>query len=77
MRIGIIHIDDLGVGPKVLHVQQPYYFNLLIRIRPFYIRLKIWWTRVQLAKDIHDAHAEQTIWTKATLEKGDVYGSRR
>ena len=76
VQIGIVAIDDFGEDPKVLHIQQRCYFNFMFRPKPFYIRIKIFWTRMQFATELYDAMKDGSIWQPATLEIGSIHGNR-
>ena len=66
-------VDDLAQGPNVLIIRRPWHFTLLIRPRPFWLRLKIWWSRRVLIHDFHEFLAENRakLWiAPPTLEIG-------
>lgn len=65
-------IDDLGIGPRVLIIEIPYYLGFSFRIRPLYLRLVLWLTRKSLVTDVHRLHKESKFWADPLIQIGSL-----
>ena len=66
-------IDDFMQGPKILLIKREYHWRIFIRPRPFWLSLKIWWTRKDIINEIKDIYTKKkmSLWTEhPTLEIG-------
>jgi len=67
-------IDDFRQGPKVLTMRCVGYYHLHLRLRPFWLYVKLYGTRASLLRQFRDMLLDpekQRVWTPATFELGE------
>lgn len=60
------------MGPRVLILRWQWYINIMIRVNPFYFRMKFWLTRSALIRDYRKAREGMELWTEDTIKIGSL-----